>query len=452
MGLSGPEAPIKPLAAALILFAGRALALPDPRFDGGTEKTAPITKNKVPAGAIVKTDSRMWVEIEAPGKAERQAAVDAGISIEELAPGTAAGFATPKSLARAKAAGLKILSTVSLRQRFGSLDFPAKDALYHNDKELEADMRSLAERAPDLVSMFSIGQSTLGKDLWAVRLTRGAGGDQPSQKPGIVFLGTHHAREHLSTEVPLLLAKYLVDNRDQPEIARLLESRDIYFIPMVNPDGVKYDVEGGRYHMHRKNMSKNGDGSTGVDLNRNYSWGWGGGGASPDPGDDTYRGPSAFSEPESRAVKSFIEERPNLKILLSYHTFSELILYPWGGSDDPIPDATALSAFKAMAGEMAAMTGYTPEQSSDLYIATGDTCDWAWGEKGIFAFTFELTPKSMWNGGFYPGAGAIQKTFQANIRPALYLIDLANDPLRAATKTSVFAATPASQSPGGATQ
>jgi carboxypeptidase T len=339
---------------------------------------------------------------------------------------------------------------VTIRQRFGALDFPEKDAIYHNYKELEADMRSLAARAPDLVSIFSIGKSTLGKDLWAVRLTKGAKGSQPSKKPGIVFMGTHHAREHLSTEVPLLLAKHLVENRADAEIARLLETRDIYLIPMVNPDGVEYDIEGGKYHMHRKNMAKNGDGSTGVDLNRNYAWGWGGGGASPDPNDDTYRGPAAFSEPESKAVRDFVNARPNLKVLLSYHTFSELILYPWGGSDDHIPDAKALGAFQTMAGEMAKMTGYTPEQSSDLYIATGDTCDWAWGEKGIFAFTFELTPKSMWDGGFYPGAGVVQRVFQANSRPALYLIDLSDDPLRATKGPTAFASSPASKSQGEA--
>ena len=422
------------LGCALALLAANASALPDP-FDGKSPEAPAAVEAKAPASAIDEADSRVWVEFAAPGKAERQAAVDAGISIEEIKPGSAAGFATPEALGRAKAAGLKALATVTLRQRFGSLDFPEKDAIYHNYKELEADMRSLAARAPDLVSLVSIGKSTMGRDIWAVRLTRGATGTQRSRKPGIVFLGTHHAREHLSTEVPLLIAKHLVDNRADGEIARLLESRDVYFIPMVNPDGVEYDIEGGKYHMHRKNMSRNSDGSTGVDLNRNYAWGWGGGGASPNPRDDTYRGPSAFSEPESRAVKAFVEARPNLKVMLSYHTFSELVLYPWGGSDDQIPDAKALAAFKNMAGEMGKMTGYTPMQSSELYVATGDTCDWAWGEKGIFAFTFELTPKSMWDGGFYPGAGVVQRVTQANIRPALYLIDLADDPYRAAKDT-----------------
>jgi carboxypeptidase T len=441
---------MKTLAAVLVLFAANASALSDPRFDGKPEKTPAPVAPKASAAAISETDSRVWVEIEAPGKIQRQAAVDAGISVEEIKPGTAAGFATPEALKSAKAAGLKIRSTVTLRQRFGALDFPEKDAIYHNYKELEAAMRSLVARAPDLASLVSIGKSTLGKDLWAVRLTRGATGAQASAKPGIVFLGTHHAREHLSTEVPLLLAKHLVDNRADAEIARLLDTRDIYFIPMVNPDGVEYDIEGGRYHMHRKNMAKNGDGSTGVDLNRNYGWGWGGGGASPNPGDDTYRGPSAFSEPESKAVKAFVEARPNLKVLLSYHTFSELVLYPWGGSNDELSDKKALAAFKAMAGVMAKMTGYSPMQSSDLYVATGDTCDWAWGEKGIFAFTFELTPKSMWDGGFYPGAGVVQRVFQANIRPALYLIDIADNPLRAASGTGAVASAPASKSQGEA--
>ena len=204
---------MKTLVAALVLSAGSALALPDPGFDGKPGNAAPVVQAKASAAAISETDPRVWVEIEAPGKAERQAAVDAGISIEEVKPGMAAGFALPKALERAKAAGLKIRTTVTLRQRFGALDFPEKDAIYHNYKELEADMRSLAARAPDLVSIFSLGKSTRGRDLWAVRLTKGAKGTKPSTKPGIVFMGTHHAREHLSTEVPLLLAKHL---RRQP--------------------------------------------------------------------------------------------------------------------------------------------------------------------------------------------------------------------------------------------
>ena len=431
---------MKTLALAFVVLASSARALPDPRFDSKLEKPAPVPSSKASAAAISEVDDRVWATFETKNKEERQALVNAGVSVEEVKPGVSAGFAGPKALKRAEAAGVKALSKVSLRARVGSHDIPEKDSIFHNYKELEADLRSLASRAPGLVSLFSIGKSHKGLDIWAVRLTKGNTGTEPNGRPGIVFLGTHHAREHLSTEVPLKLAQYLADNKEQPEIARLLDTRDIYFIPMVNPDGVEYDIEGGRYHMHRKNMAKNTDGSTGVDLNRNYAWGWGGAGASDNPRDDTYHGPSAFSEPESRAVKAFVEARPNLKVLLSYHTFSELILYPWGGSNDPIADPKPRAAFMTMANEMAKMNGYTPQQSSDLYIATGDTCDWAWGAKGIYAFTFELTPKSMWDGGFYPGAGVVSRVFQANIRPALYLIDLSDDPLRAAKGPTAFAA------------
>ena len=439
------------LGLVVALLAANARAINDPRFDGKTGDLLPTVKIEAPTPASSDVETRVWVQFATPGgKPARDLAADSGISIEEVMPGQAAGIATPEAVDRARKAGVKILSAITLEQRFGSLDFPEKDSIYHNYGETKVELEKIAASAPDLVSLFSIGKSfQKNKDLFVLRLTRGAKGAEPSTKPGIVFLGTHHAREHLSTEIPLMLAKYLVDNRAQPEIARLLDTRDIYIIPMVNPDGVEYDISDGKYHMQRKNMA-------GVDLNRNYSYGWGGPGASDNPRDETYRGPSAFSEPETQAVKAFIEARKNLKVLLSYHTFSELILYPWGGTNNPIDDKPAHDAFVAMGAEMGKMTGYTPQQSSALYIASGDTCDWAWGSalggKKIFPFTFELTPKSMWGGGFYPGPEAIATTFQANIRPALYLIDLADNPLRATRGQSAFAVTPAEPKAGEALQ
>jgi carboxypeptidase T len=380
----------------------------------------------------VPSDSRLWIVAEAGDASARSAIADAGIAIEEVAGGKVGGIATAKAAGRLRARGVPFTAS-PLLQRFRPEDFPTADSAFHNYDRMESELKSLAASGAGLASVFSIGQSLLGKDLWALRLNTTASGQDPSPKPGIVFLGTHHAREHLSTEVPLLLAKYLIQNRAKPEVAKLLETRDIYIIPMVNPDGVEWDVRDGKYHMQRKNLRDNGDGTVGVDLNRNYGYHWGEGGASADPDDETYRGPSAFSEPETQAVKAFVEARKDtLKVLLTYHSFSELILYPWGHSNSAIPDPKALSAYQAMAAKMAQMTGYTPEQSSQLYIASGDTTDWAWGEHKIFSFTFELTPKSMWGGGFYPGAGAIASTFASNLRPALYLIGLADDPARAA--------------------
>src|SRR4051812_3725162 len=109
---------------ALVLLASHAYALSDTRFDGKAGAPAPTVAPKPSAAAISEADDRVWVELETPGKAERQKAVDAGVSVEELKPGSASGFATAKALKRAKAAGLKVKSTVSVRQRFGALDFP----------------------------------------------------------------------------------------------------------------------------------------------------------------------------------------------------------------------------------------------------------------------------------------------------------------------------------------
>jgi carboxypeptidase T len=429
------------LVAAALLPAASAFAAPGDSFDGRAGAAAPALSD-VPAPAApsaAPVDGRFWVILKAGDAPSRSAVANAGISIEELRPGQVGGFATPKALARAKAAGLQVVSAFPISERVGALGFPDNDKAYHTYDQTVAALKSLAGKAPDIASLFSIGKTLQGREIWALRLCADAKGQAPSKLPGALFIGEHHAREHLSNEVPLALAGRLVDQRADADVAKLLATRDIYIIPLLNGDGAEYDVEGDKYHMHRKNMRDNGDGSFGVDLNRNYGWGWGGGGASPDPSDETYRGPSAFSEPETQAVKAFVEARPNLKVLLSYHTFSELVLYPWGGTDSPIDDAQALKAYQTMAEEMGRMTGYTPEQSSALYIASGDLTDWSWGQHKIYSFTFEMTPKSMWDGGFYPGTAAIAKSVQLNWRPMLYLIDLADDPTRVARSPSAAA-------------
>lgn len=434
---------MKPLVLVVtgLLLAARAFAAPDGHFDGRDGLSVPSASDSpapaTPASAA--QDDRFWVVFAADDASKRSAIVNTGVSIEELQPGQAAGFATAKALARARAANLKILSATPLATRFSALNFPEQDKAYHTYAQTVAELKRLAGEASDIASLFSIGKTLQGREIWALRLCPDAKGDAPSKLPGALFVGEHHAREHLSNEVPLALAGRLIENRSDPEVAHLLATRDITIIPMLNGDGAEYDIDGDKYHMHRKNMRDNGDGTFGVDLNRNYGWGWGGGGASTDPSDETYRGPKAFSEPETQAVKAFVDAHSNLKVLLSYHTFSELVLYPWGHTDSPIEDGQALKAYQTMAEEMGRMTGYTPEQSSALYIASGDLTDWSWGEHKIYSFTFEMTPKSMWDGGFYPGTAAIASSVQLNWRPMLYLIDLADDPTRVAKSPTAAA-------------
>jgi len=392
----------------------------------------PSAAPAAPAVPAARADQRYWVVVRAMTRDQRTAIAGAGMSIEEIGSNQVAGVAHIKTIQKLKALGFEILFQTSLARY--TKDFPPQDKAYHDYKRMLEALQSLAKANPKLVSMFSIGRTWQGRDIWCARFNTTESGAKPSQKPGAVFVGNHHAREHLSVEIPLKLAEHLAAKQNDPAVRKLLESRDIYVIPMLNADGAEYDISTGEYKWQRKNMRVNPDQEIGVDLNRNYDFLFGGEGSSGDTYSDTYHGPSAFSEPETQAFKAFLEARPNVKTLQSYHSYSSLILYPWGGKDSPVEDAQDLKAYKVMAAAMAKMTGYTAEQSSDLYVATGDCTDWTYAALKIFSFTTELYP-SYGNGGFYPGAAAIDKEAPGNIKAALYLVEYSDDPHRAAAAT-----------------
>lgn len=394
------------------------------------------------AGAETNENEMQWVSIRAKDKTVRSAIVNEGVSIETQIDGISYGFGTLKMIESLKAKGFEVLSYFP-ESEIRTEDFPSQDSQFHNYAEMNEELDALEAKNPTLVHSFTIGRTVEGKFIRGIRINPHAtDGLTPSGLPGMVLIGAHHAREHLSVEVPILFAKYLVEKYDTDRAVRdLLDRRDFFVIPMLNVDGAEYDISSGSYKMWRKNRVNPTARCAGTDLNRNYGFKWGTGGSSTDTCSDIYMGPKAFSEPETLAVKNFVEGHPNLKVLLTLHSYSELVLYPWGYTNDPIANAADHDTFKKMATTMASWNGYTPEQSSELYITSGDTTDWAYGTLGIFAFTFELTPKDQWGGGgFYPGVGAIQSTFQANVKPMLYMLDLADDPHRATLRpeTTLF--------------
>lgn len=380
-----------------------------------------------------------FVQFAAKNKFDRSKIADLGSTIEFTRSDSVWGFATREMIEEAKAQGIEVLGDFEMSVGRGghmqALDFPAKDSKFHNYKELDLAMKKLETDNPGMVKLRTIGKSLEGRDITAIHINSDADSLKTglSGKPGIVFMGTHHAREHVSTEMPLLFAQYLLKNKMSKELGALMEKRDIWIIPMVNPDGVEHDIATGVYQSWRKNRRNNGNGTYGVDLNRNYGYMWGTGGSSKNSASDVYMGTEPFSEPETKAIKTFVDDRPNLSIMISFHTFSELILYPWGHKYAEIDNPKDITTFKAMAEKMATWNGYKPEQSSDLYIASGDTTDWAYGVHGIFAFTFELSPSSIFGGGFYPGQEIIDSVFEDNLKPCLYLLDLADDPYRASS-------------------
>ncbi len=383
-----------------------------------------------------------FVQVDAKTREARTLISNLGMSIEFVRSDSAWGFADAETIQSIQASGIKILGNFDaaigrgghageMKTRTGP-GFPENDSLFHDYAEVKTELLRLEKEYPDHAKVHVIGTSFEGREIYAIQLNTNRRARQrgKSNKPGAIFMGTHHAREHLSTEIPLKVADYLLANHSDPKLSALLDSRDIWFVPLVNPDGSEYDISIGNYRSWRKNRRPNADGTVGVDLNRNYGYVWGTGGSSSNPNSDVYMGTHPFSEPETQVMKGFVENHLNAKILLSFHTFSELILYPWGHTYEPIVNSRDLQVFETMAHTMAGWNRYTPQPSSELYITSGDTTDWAYGEHGIFAFTFELSPSSIWDGGFYPGQAAIEPTFAANLKPVLYMIEVADDPYR----------------------
>ena len=295
--------------------------------------------------------------------------------------------------------------------------------LYHTYNEINDELHELANRHPDLARVSSVGQSVEGRELWAIKISANAG--QVEGEAPVVFLGCHHAREWISVDVPFLVAKYLLENyATDTLVARLVNNSEIWIVPMVNPDGHQHSVTADR--LWRKNRRNNGDGTFGVDLNRNYSHQWGGPGSSGDTFSEIYRGPAPFSEPESRAMRDFLQQ-VSPRALITYHNFSQLVLFPWGYTNAPAPDETLLDSLAvAMADAIQAVHGvrYTPQQSAVLYLASGDTTDWLYALLSVPAFTIELRPRSSIPGFSLPES-EIGPTFQENLPAALFLIDWA---------------------------
>ncbi len=315
-----------------------------------------------------------------------------------------------------------------------TLEFPTRDADYHTYDEVNVELNKLVKENSKHMQLFELGKSYEGRKQLGVKISYDGFANELS-KPALVMFGTHHAREHLSTEVPLLMIQKISDLMKQDvDFRDLMRKRVIYVVPLINPDGAIHDIKDGVYKFWRKNRSKIKDSKhVGVDLNRNYGYKWGTGGSSSNPRSSVYKGEKAFTEPEILSVKKFVESHKNIKTMISFHTYSELILYPWGHSKSKIAKTDDQKAFVEMANQMSKWNNYKPMQASGLYVASGDTCDWAYGEHGVFCFTFELSPtaaKGMFGLGFYPGDEIIQSVVDANIDPVVYLLENTAEPLK----------------------
>lgn len=302
---------------------------------------------------------------------------------------------------------------------------------YHSTLELETDLRVLERDHPGLASLREIGETLEKRKIWALKISDNAAADEG--EPAVLFTGCHHAREWISVEVPFLFAKYLLEHYDSDAGVRgLVDASEIWVVPVVNPDGLEYSIHVYRYW--RKNRRANADGTFGVDINRNYGLAWGidNEGSSGYPGSDIYRGTGPFSEPETAAVRRlFSGASIDFRAMISYHSYGQDVLYPWGYTTEPAPADASLAALAGtMAGLIASSRGtvYTPGQASRaLYLTNGDTIDWAYGVAGAPAFTIELPPVDIDHGGFFNDEAAIAAVFEENLPAMIYLASYAVD-------------------------
>jgi carboxypeptidase T len=316
-------------------------------------------------------------------------------------------------------------------------DFPPEDRRYHNYDEMVADVTAVAAAHPDIVDMFSIGQTAEGREIWATKISDNVAVDE--NEPEVLFDGMHHAREHLTVEMTLSILHLFADNYGRVnKVTNLVNNREIFVIFMMNADGGEYDIEGGFYHYWRKNRQITDPPSIGTDNNRNYDYKWDCcGGSSDSPSSETYHGPFPFSSPESAAIGAFTDSRviggeQQITSHITFHTYGELIMWPYGYTFQDIPpdmDPVDHEVFVTMGEAMADRTCnpqcFTPQQSSDLYITDGTTTDWMYGVHRIFSFTFELYPSCC---DFYV-ADEVIRTQTKRMRGAiLYLVDHADCP------------------------
>jgi len=284
---------------------------------------------------------------------------------------------------------------------------------YQTYAEMLAVLDDMRAKYPNLITVRKAVSDTIltheGRPQWYVRISDNA--DTDEAEPEVLYTALHHAREPNSMAQMLFFMWYLLENYPtNPEVKYIVDQEELYFIPCVNPDGYIYNEttnpQGGG--LWRKNRRNNGNGTFGVDLNRNYGyqWGYDDTGSSPLPNTQTYRGPGPFSEPESRMIRDFGVAH-EFGVAHNYHTYSNLLIYPWAHSDMPA-DSTFIKLARLYTRENQYKIGTTSETVG--YAVNGDSNDWLYASNGTYAFTPEVGRT-----GFWPQPGEIEGLNRENV-------------------------------------
>ena len=320
---------------------------------------------------------------------------------------------------------------------------------YSEDGGIADELRETAAAYPAITKLVTIGQSVNGQDILALKVTKNAKVLKDGKRPSVLYAGAQHAREWITPEmVRRLMHHYLEGYGTEAELTGIVDTTELWFLPVANPDGYDYTFSDER--LWRKNLRDNNSDQTitpgdGVDPNRNFAvkWGWDNEGSSPEPDSETYRGTGPNSEPETQALNGLFD-RIGFEFFINYHSAAELLLYGIGWQvSTPSPDDVI---YEAMAGDdtKPAVPGYDPDISAELYTTNGDTDTHATVENGTLGFTPEMTtcetvsdsiPDDEWleedclSGFNFPDdEELIQAEFEKNVPFALAVAKSTHDP------------------------
>jgi carboxypeptidase T len=314
---------------------------------------------------------------------------------------------------------------------------------FYTYEEFLQNLDSMHALFPDLISERSVIDTFLthqGSPLYQVKISDNVSLNE--DEPELLYTAVHHSREPQSLTQLIFYMWYLLENYSSDnEVKHLIDNTQMYFVPMINPDGYIYnettDPNGGG--MWRKNRRNNGDGTNGVDLNRNYGYGWGGDnqGSSPNTSSETYRGIGPFSEPETKAV-AWLCEQHEFALALNYHSFGNYLIYPWGTGVELTPDS---NTFIALASEMTRQNNYVYGTGLQTvgYNVNGDSDDWMYGEQLEKNKILSMTPEvGAQDDGFWPAASRIVPLSQENVMPNLLLAHFTGDYAKVESNASQF--------------
>jgi len=298
---------------------------------------------------------------------------------------------------------------------------PAWFTEYHTYEQINQWFDALTLAFPQRVRRVgTIGTTVNGRVLTAYAFSDWSVG---GAKPQAYIQALIHAREWIAGATVQWIADRLAQANDAETLA-VLRDYEIHVVPMMNPDGYAFTwPTSGNSRMWRKNRRPNGNNIFGVDNNRNFDDNWGRGGSSTNPSSDTYMGPSVASEPETQAVQRYVCSLPRVIAAVDYHSYSQLILRPYGWTQNLSPDEVTLrTAGDQWRDNIRAVSGltYTSQRSIQLYVTTGTTSDWFYGARireclghRTYGYTIELRPVGA-NPGFQLPPTQIIPTGQEN--------------------------------------